>query len=232
MAIKKYFGIVLNPIFLTTIRLQETLVSVIKPLIKKEISCLDVGCGERPYEYLFTDGKYTGIDVDISGRPINIKKPDYFYNGTHIPFKNEEFDIVLCTQVLEHVPDSLLLLKEMARVVKCGDGGVIISVPFVYPEHEQPFDYFRFTRFGITELLEKAGMKVEMIKSDSSAIETLAVLANVYILNNLVPHIRGMGLFYTIFLCFPIQLVALVLANFLPDNGHFYLNLIIHARKK
>ena len=179
---------------------------------------------------MFKNGQYTGIDVEDSGRPINMKKPDYFYNGIKFQFSDEVFDRVICTQVLEHVPDPLLLLKEMARVCKRG-GAVIISLPFVYPEHEQPFDYFRFTRFGITELLEKAGMKVELMKRDSSAIETLAVLTNVYIVTNLTPRIRGIGRVYSLFVCFPIQLIALILSKLLPDNGYLYLNLVIHARK-
>ena len=216
--------------FIPMIRLRKALEATIKPLAIAGINCLDVGCGDRPYEYLFKDGNYTGIDIEDSGRPIDMKKPDYFYNGTHLPFKNEEFDMVICTQVLEHVPDPLLLLKEMSRVCKRG-GGVIISLPFVYPEHEQPFDYFRFTRFGITELLEKAGMNVLLMKRDSSTIETLAALANVYILTNLTPRVRVIGRIYSLLLCFPIQLITLILSNALPDKGHLYLNLVVHARK-
>jgi ubiquinone/menaquinone biosynthesis C-methylase UbiE len=230
MLIRFYSGIVFNPIFITIVRLRETLESIIKPLVTNGVSCLDVGCGERPYEYLFKDGKYTGIDIESSGRPSNMKQPDFYYNGRDFPFKDDQFDMVICTQVLEHVPEPLSLLKEMARVCKRG-GGVIISLPFVYQEHEQPFDYFRFTRFGITELLEKAGMKVELMKRDSSAIETLAILTNAYIVTNLVPNIRGIWRLYSIILCFPISLIALILSKLLPDKGHLYLNLVVHARK-
>ena len=122
MSLIKYFGLISNPIFITVFRLREALESTIKPLDISGLSCLDVGCGDRPYEYLFKDGKYTGIDVEDSGRPINMKKPDHFYNGTHFPFQDEEFDMVICTQVLEHVPDPLLLLMEMTRVCKRGGG--------------------------------------------------------------------------------------------------------------
>ena len=74
-------------------------------------------------------------------------------------------------------------------------------------------------------------MKVELVKRDSSAIETLAILINAYIVSNLVPNIRGIGHLYTTILCFPIQLIALILSTILPDKGHLYLNLVIHARK-
>jgi SAM-dependent methyltransferase len=230
MFLTKYFSVVSNPIFIMIIRLREALESIIKPLVNNSLSCLDVGCGERPYEYLFKNAKYTGLDVEDSGRPINMKKPDFFYDGDQFPFNDEEFDMVICTQVLEHVPNPRLLLGEMARVCKRG-GGVVVSLPFVYPEHERPFDYFRFSRFGISELMEKAGFKIETMKRDSSTIETLAILANVYIVTNLVPRIRGIGRLYTIFLCFPIQLIALTLTRLLPDKGNLYLNLVIYARK-
>jgi len=67
-------------------------------------------CGGYPYEYLFKSGKYRGVDVEDSGRPINMKKPDYFYNSANFSFRDEEFDRVRCTQVLEHVPDPLSLI--------------------------------------------------------------------------------------------------------------------------
>lgn len=119
----------------------------------------------------------------------------------------------------------------MDRVCKQG-GSVIISLPFVYQEHEQPFDYFRFTSFGITDLLENAGMNVVSMRKDSTAIETLAILLNVYIIKNLTMGNRLAGYIYTLLLCFPIQLISLLLSRLLPDNGELYLNLVIHAKRK
>lgn len=203
---------------------------MIVPLVVDGVRCLDVGCGDRPYEYLFECGSYTGIDVKDSGRPLDMKQPDHFYDGNEFPFQDDSFDMVISTQVLEHVPDPLVMLKEMARVCKPG-GGVVISLPFVYQEHEEPFDYFRFTRFGITELIEKAGLRVETIKKDSSALETIAILINVYIIHNLVPRLRGFGRLYALFICFPIQMLAMALSRVLPDQGQLYLNLVVYARK-
>lgn len=228
-------SIISNPVYITVYRLRQALEATIRPLALASISCLDVGCGDRPYEDLFGHGKYVGIDVKVSGRNDKLKKPDIFYDGETIPYSDNQFDLVLCTQVLEHVSDPLSLIKEMARVSTPG-GGVIISLPFVYQEHEKPFDYFRFTSYGITELIEKAGMNVVSIRKDSRSIETLAILANVYIIHNLIPSNRFLRyMFYvlfTVFLCFPIQLISLALSRFLPDNGDLYLNLVIHAKNK
>ncbi len=122
MVIKKIISIIVDPIFLTRIRLETALRLVIEPLASGVSECLDVGCGDRPYEYLFKAGSYTGIDVKDSGRPSNMKQPDYFYDGKRFPFENEIFDLVISTQVLEHVPDPLEILIEMARVCKPGGG--------------------------------------------------------------------------------------------------------------
>lgn len=228
--VKKYLNRIFDPVFLTQIRLKAALESTITPLAVDGVRCLDVGCGDRPYEYLFTHGSYTGIDVKDSGRPINMKQPDHFYDGNVFPFQNDSFDMVISTQVLEHVPDPLAMLKEMARVCKPG-GGVVISLPFVYQEHEEPFDYFRFTRFGIEELLNKSGLRIETIIKDSSALETIAILINVYIIHNLVPRVRGFGCLYSLLFCFPIQLLAMIFSKILPDKGQLYLNLVVHAKK-
>ena len=224
-------GIIINSIHITVYRLKSALEATIKPMARASVNCLDVGCGDRPYEYLFEQGKYVGIDVPVSGRSAELKKPDLFYNGQTIPYSDNQFDLVLCTQVLEHVSDPFSLIKEMARVCEQG-GGVIISLPFVYQEHEQPFDYFRFTSFGITEVLENAGMNVISMRKDSTSIETLAILLNVYIIKNLIPGNRLAAYIFTLLLCFPIQLISLLLSRLLPDNGELYLNLVIHAKRK
>lgn len=226
---RKILDRIFDPVFLTEMRLKAALESIVSPLAVAGMDCLDVGCGARPYEYLFERGTYTGIDVEDSGRSISMKQPDYFYNGRELPFKNNSFDLIISTQVLEHVPDPLSILKEMARVCKPG-GDVVISLPFVYQEHEEPFDYFRFTRFGISELLSKAGLEVEIMKRDSGAIEAIAILINVYIITSLTPRIRGFGRLY-VFAYFPIQLLAMFLSRVLPDKGQLYLNLVVHAKK-
>lgn len=228
--VKKYLNRIFDPVFLTQIRLNAALKSTITPLAIDGVRCLDVGCGNRPYEYLFARGSYTGIDVEYSGRPLNMKQPDHFYDGNVLPFQNDSFDMVISTQVLEHVPNPLSMLKEMARVCK-PEGVMVISLPFVYQEHEEPFDYFRFTRFGIAELLNKAGLRIETMKRDSGALETIAILANVYIIHNLVPGVRGFGHLFALFICLPIQLLAMILSKILPDQGQLYLNLVVHARK-
>jgi SAM-dependent methyltransferase len=225
-------SILLNPIWiLERINYRKVSELISQHSIKTDELWLDVGCGERPYEDFFPKGVYIGVDVEDSGREARLKVPDYFYDGRTLPFSDNHFDGVLCTQVLEHVPDPNILLLEIARVLK-PRGSLIISVPFVHEEHEQPFDFFRFSSFGMRELLINTNFEIECITKDTSAIITLGMLTNIFIVNNLVPKIKGTWAIFAFLFCFPIQGIAIILSKILPDQGSLYLNLIVKAIKK
>jgi len=110
------------------------------------------------------------------------------------------------------------LPAEIYRVVKPG-GSIILSLLFGWQEHEVPYDFFRFTRFCITELFEKAGFSIEAIVRDSGAAETLAVVTNRYIINCLVPRVRGLGRIVSLLFCLPLQRLAMLPKLVLPDQG-------------
>ena len=119
---------------------------------------LDVGCGKKPYENLFTNvTQYVGIDLTstIHGQ----SRIDVFATSLALPFKDQSVDSVLCTEVLEHVPDPRRALQEIHRVTKPG-GGLLLTVPLSEQLHEEPFDFYRFTKYGLYFLLEKTGWKV------------------------------------------------------------------------
>lgn len=113
---------------------------------------LDVGCGNKPYESLFntTAENYTGCDVVQSSG----NKVDILCKATAIDASAEAYDTVFCTQVMEHVDNSELMMKECNRVLK-KDGIFILSVPFCWELHEEPYDFFRFTKYGLQELCER-----------------------------------------------------------------------------
>lgn len=224
-------SILLNPIWIVEHNLNRQIKAAIAAItFARDDKWLDVGCGLRPYESSFPQGVYIGVDIEVSGRNAELKAPDHYYDGRILPFPDESFEGVICTQVLEHVPDPGLLLAEMYRVLKPG-GRLIMSLPFVWQEHEAPYDFFRYTRFGATSLLNRAGFEVSDLIKNTGTIEALAVLVNSYIVHNLVPPIRGAGSLIVLTVCFPIQLVAKILQKILPDNNNFYINIIISAKK-
>jgi SAM-dependent methyltransferase len=126
---------------------------------------LDVGCGERRFEPMFRPHieSYTGVEHEAVFASTDAAKrenpPDVLYDGKHLPFESASFDTVLNTDVLEHTPDPAALVAEMARVLKPG-GTLILTAPFAFRLHEEPFDYYRFSPHGLAWLLERAGMRV------------------------------------------------------------------------
>lgn len=124
-------------------------------------SLLDVGCGRKPHESLFRKANnYIGVDLPESMH--GHQEVDIFASAVALPFRSGSFDAVLCTEVLEHTPAPSASLAEMARVVR-QSGTVLITAPLNEPLHEQPFDYFRFTKYSLRLLMERAGLKVNRV---------------------------------------------------------------------
>ncbi|MCO5144083.1 MAG: class I SAM-dependent methyltransferase [Oligoflexia bacterium] len=152
-------GIFLNPFFIARYALYKEMQSFSTQLNGK---VLDIGCGSKPYENLFKVSKYIGLELD-SDRNRQNTKADFFYDGKSFPFKENEFDFIICNQVLEHVFEPNLFLQEVRRVLK-PTGKALFTIPFLWDEHEQPIDYARYSSFGIKHLVEKNGFHVTDLK--------------------------------------------------------------------
>lgn len=112
---------------------------------------LDVGCGSKPYAVWLTPDKvqtHVGIDVAVGPKVDVVITP-----GAPWTLDSSSFDVVLCTQVLEHVADLDHVLGEVYRVLKPG-GLLLGTIPFIYNEHGAPDDYRRFSIHGVRNLLE------------------------------------------------------------------------------
>lgn len=216
---------ILSPVALLDMELEELTRNILLNSVKTNSHWLDVGCGLKPFESSFSNAaSYQGIDVEVSGRDGNLKRPDKFFDGVHIPYDDGIFDGVLCTQVLEHVAELDLLLAECNRVLKVG-GTMIVTVPFVYREHEQPYDFRRFTSYGLMMNLSRYGFKVESCLKYLSAIETIATLFCVYI-SNIGSRSKFLYLMTGCFISFPVLRLSKLLAKFLPDRRDLFCGLI------
>lgn len=111
---------------------------------------LDVGCGDRRYESFFPRAEYVGFDV-----PANTGA-DLHGSIEAIPVADASFDVVLCLQVLEHVPDPAAAVRELRRAVRPG-GLVLASTHGVYPFHPNPEDLWRWTHPGLEKLFRDNG---------------------------------------------------------------------------
>ena len=220
-------SIIWNPTFISEYFLRRTLEKVFSDVSFSGKRCLDVGCGDRQYEDFFQEGEYIGIDVETSGRDTELKKPDLFYDGVSIPFDDDRFDYVICTQVLEHVQNPRSLLTEMVRA-RCQ---YLHIRAFCFPEHETPYDFFRYTEFGCKTMLTDVGLTPKTIIKDTGPIETVATLINLYVVSSFSFSVPGARRLLAIFFCSPVSLITILLAKILPNDGSLYLNLVIRAKK-
>ena len=136
---------------------------------------LDVGCGTKPYLFLFPSWEFVGIDVESSGRPAEGKDVDAWFDGLTIPYASESCDAALCTEVLEHAVDPDRLAAEMWRVLR-PDGRLLVTVPFMWGEHEMPFDFRRYGSEGIRRMLERAGFEVLDLQRSLQGIDAIQAL--------------------------------------------------------
>ena len=121
---------------------------------------LDFGCGTKPYAMYFSHAtQYIGLDIENSGHSHINEHIDVFYDGKKIPFEDNHFDSVFSSEVFEHVFNIDEVLPEIYRVVKPG-GKLLFTCPFSWPEHEVPYDFARYSSFGIKHIIEKAGFKI------------------------------------------------------------------------
>ncbi len=135
---------------------------------------LDVGCGDQIYRHLLCSRSYRGIDVAESGH-VTKHKDAQIFDGQNIPFLDSSFDFVLCTEVLEHAKSPEQLLLEMKRVVR-STGLILLTVPSMWGEHEAPYDFRRYTSFGIQQLTSQAGLRVVRFAKELPGVAAFVAL--------------------------------------------------------
>jgi SAM-dependent methyltransferase len=220
-----------DPAFIARSRLRRAVAALSGQLaLSGRGTWLDLGCGARPYESLFAVERYIGLDVPVSGHPPEGKRHDLLFDGNNIPVRAASVDGVLCTQVLEHTAQPAALLAEIRRVLKPG-GALVMTAPFVWEEHEQPYDFFRYTEFGLRCLLEAQGLTVKTMLKTSGTLETLAQAASIYAVENLRLPVRGFARLITALLCAPLQIAGMAAQACLPDANHLYLDHAVLAFK-
>ena len=139
------------------------------------------------------------------------------------------FDAVVSFEVFEHVFNLPEILKEINRVTKTS-GTLLISLPFVYGEHEAPHDFARYTSFGITHLLKENGFQVIGLKKTTTYLLTCFQLFISYLIQNIVPKNKLYYLFHLIII-FPLTVMAYAFDSILPKNDDLFCSIVILAKK-
>ena len=190
---------------------------------------LDFGCGSKPYKIIINVDEYIGVDIEISGNHHRDADIDVYYDGKSIPFDNSHFDSIFSSEVLEHVFEPDLILSEINRVCKI-DGYFVLTVPFVWNEHEQPYDYGRYSSFGIKHLMSKHGFEVVEYAKTTNFVQTVFQLWNTYVFQEILrkPFFQ---ILLIPFLIAPVTIFGAFLSFILPTSHTLYFNNIIVAKK-
>lgn len=198
---------------------------------------MDFGCGSKPYQSLFTGtSEYIGVDYAGEGHSHENEAIDVYYDGKTIPFEDDYFDSVFTSEVFEHIFNLEEIIIEIKRVMK-KDGKILITCPFVWPEHEIPVDFARYTQFALEHLLKKHGFSILQIDKSGDFIMALNQMRMVYFNEHFIPGIPLLGKWKFFRSNFPPIINPVLNAWFsfkhwlLPKSSQWYLNNIILAQK-
>lgn len=151
---------------------------------------VDIGCGTKPYQfYVDKTVNYVGVDYDSVNENVDIISSAYSIN-----LESNSADYVVSFQVLEHLEEPFLMLKEAYRLLKFG-GEICLTFPMSENLHEEPYDFFRYTEHGISYLLRNAGFnEIKIIRQGTTYANIgrrLSVLiSGRRVLNLLVPLVN------------------------------------------
>jgi SAM-dependent methyltransferase len=124
---------------------------------------LDAGAGECQYRHLFGHCRYVGVDLGVGDATWNYSRLDALADLGRLPFRSGTFDAALNVVVLEHTREPAQVVAELARVLKPG-ARLLLIAPQDWAMHQRPHDYFRYTRYGLEWLLQRAGLSVVTIE--------------------------------------------------------------------
>jgi SAM-dependent methyltransferase len=168
---------------------------------------LDIGSADSWIaKHLPESAEYVSLDTPKTGAELYGARPVVFADGMRLPFRDASIDNVICLEVAEHVDDSRRLVAEISRVLKPG-GALFFTMPFLYPIHDAPYDFQRYTKYGLENLMQTAGLEVVSVERKTNAIKTAGGLVCLSIAGSLEKS-SGIAI-----LLLPIALILVLTVN-------------------
>ena len=152
---------------------------------------LDVGCAEgKPKAFLPSEASYIGLDYYSTATDWYKTRPDVFGDAQALPFADNSIDHALLLDVIEHIPEPDRSLAELYRILKPG-GSLTLQVPFLYPLHDDPLDFHRWTRHGLRRAAARHGFSVNDEIAIGHPIETAALNGNIALSKTIINWLTG-----------------------------------------
>ena len=190
---------------------------------------LDAGSGEGQYRHHFARQRYCGVDLAVGDAAWDYSRVDALADLAALPFRSGTFDAAIHIVTIEHLKEPACALAEIGRTLAAG-GTLLIAAPHEWEVHQAPHDYFRYTRYGLSHLLEKAGFEVREMRAAGGYFRLLARR----LLNGLQFFTGGVR--WLLFLPAAILLISpallLPLLDALDRDRNFTLGYLCTARKR
>jgi SAM-dependent methyltransferase len=190
---------------------------------------LDAGAGEGRHAAAFAHARYCGVDLAVGDSAWDYGRLDCIADVVGLPFPNACFDAAIHIVTIEHLPDPAGALAEIGRVLR-SEAPLLVIAPHEWEVHQAPHDYFRYTRYGLRHLLEKAGFEIVDLRAAGGYFRLLARR----LLNGLQFFSGGVRwlMFVPAAACLVPPALILPLLDFLDRDQDFTLGYICTARKR
>ncbi|HWA52018.1 MAG TPA: class I SAM-dependent methyltransferase [Patescibacteria group bacterium] len=195
---------ILHPQFIMLSYTREALVEILKYSKNKKL--IDLGCGRMEYREILQTKlkKYIGVDhpkVSLLYNPQN--KPDILADiSKEIPVPNKSFDIAICLEVFEYLENPSKTFSEINRILK-QNGILILTIPFMYPLHDVPYDRYRFSESELKLLLKNNKFKIKKIKANGNFLGFWFQSLNAFLVKRIFDILKSKkNILLTIYLIF------------------------------
>jgi len=189
----------LGEFFIIKMKMQKHL----KVLFKSSDLILDLGCGDKPYYHKSIKGDIFSTDIRYT------KNTKIICDAMSLPLKKSKFDGVMCISSLYYYKNPFDAIKQISYVLK-KNGKLVLITPFIYPIHDVPIDKYRFTKYGLREIL-KNEFEIKEIKAVGGIFNIFAIFFHSLIkgIPLLFPKpIRKIAGFFSIVFLYPFYILA------------------------
>lgn len=172
---RRTMGLPFHPQWFT--RKEPDLIQLLRMQAKGSV-VLDIGCADKWIKTRFpAEVTYLGLDYPLTSQQLYHSLPDVFGSAENLPFATSTIDTVYILDVLEHIKNPTVAMQEASRVLK-NSGTMILRVPFLYPIHDAPMDYTRFTLYGIQAMATQCKLRILLATPIGHPFETSALIRN------------------------------------------------------